>query len=135
MDSFELLVPQAIYLKKVRVTGSYWKNGVKIEGTEVTSYSSVECFWEPDEGQKPQALPAGVHSSDVVWIDSDEKMKVAKDFGEDSHLGDIIYLYNPETDSSALPYRLRERKFWGRNEGFTLLQDLQYTYLAVRETK
>lgn len=135
MDSFELLVPEVIYLKKVRVTGSYWKNGVKIEGTEVVSYSPVECFWEPDSGEKTESLPAGVYSSDAVWIDSDEKMKVARDFGEDSHLGDIVYLDNPETDSSALPYRLMDRKHMGRNEGFTLLKDFQYLYIAKRETK
>lgn len=135
MDEYSLLQPVTIYKEVVKHTGGYWSGGTYIEGTPTTTYENVTCFWESDDGKNTEVLPEGVRSSDVVWIDTDEDLKTASDNGEDSTLADTVYLHNPETDSSARPYRIMGK--WDDNgaKGFELLTSFRYSYLAVRERK
>jgi hypothetical protein len=129
--SFQLLKEDTVYKQTISTTGGSWVSGVWYAGGETINHVGFDAIWEPfNSGQESLNLPQGVSNEDAVTIFTAETLVTNQSLDNDSALGDIVYLDDPNLSTSHA-YQIWEKEDWRQNQGFTLVS-AYYTYLAVR---
>ena len=136
--TFKLLQEMLLY-KQVTTNDEdgYWEDGVYYEdSTPTVTYTEFEGDWEPvGSGEKTKVLPEGLMSSKAVWIYTSESLETATDLkGANFSEGDVVYLSDPTTDSTAKAFDIFEEEPWHADGGFQLLEG-HNAYIAIRREK
>lgn len=127
------LIQDDIYYKKVITFNGEWVKGVYVKNETIT-YEEVEGNIDPyNKGASAFVLPEGVGSSDSYVFYTDEELKTHKSLQSGSNLADIVYLTDPEEDTSSEEYTVFEKRKWPKNSGFMLIDDNHNEYLLIRE--
>ena len=130
---FDLLTSFTFY-KETTTTeeNGSWLDGVYHERTDTTTtYEAFEGLEEPYQSSETSILlPEGVDSSGAYLLFTDEELKTYSTVEND--MADIVYFSNPNEDSEAIAYYVREVRRWRNNASFELFQT-QYEYLILRQ--
>ena len=134
---FTLIQEDTLYKKMVSSSGGSYINGVWIPGTETISYVEILGLLDPytNKSEESLVLPEGVSSESSFILYSDELLNTNRSLPTGSTLADIVYITDPETDTSSNPYTVWSKSSYSGNGGFTLIDNTHYMYLLIREDR
>ena len=136
MFGFELLEDDSFWRRDIVYTDGNFIGGVWNEGTPTVTYEELQGITEPyADGETSLVLPEGVYNSESSLLYTDEVLYVHSDLDGSARTADLIYLEDPETNTSAKPYVVFDKEAWKTNTGFTLLSEDYGVYLLVRQDK
>lgn len=132
---FTLLQNDTLYKEVITSTGGGYNSGVWYPGTESKSYEQFSGIVEPYmKEEESQLLPAGVSNESVAILFTSEKLKTNQSLPDDSSVADTIFIEDPETITTAQPYKVWSAQNWTKNQGFQLVEGF-YEYLIIRENR
>lgn len=132
---FELLKDDTVYLETRVETGSY-VSGTWVEGDDEITYTAFDGLSEPNnKAISSFVLPTGVKNSETMFLYTSEDLYTHSDIGDSARVASIVYLENPETNTSALPYVVFDKEPWGNNAGYQLFDTNDYLYILIRQDK
>lgn len=135
-QTLTLMATPSVYKEKTTYSDGSYDRGIWSDGIVSISYEKIDGFIEPYvRSQSALILPSGVKSDESLYLYTNSPINIHNDLPSNQHLGDTIFIEDPQVNPNAVPYLAYDKEPWKTNTNFTLITQNFNKIILVRKEK